>query len=429
LAPWAPLENANVLELWYRDKEDDVGQSIEYHAAVLLITQNYFDDKEVQKREFSRFIEFVGRQRGLFWIPIEDTVYEMTELGRRNIAPAWGFEGGGSPLSTVVALSERQYGTVWKNVAIRIVDWWKESGSKLGDKLEDTRVNNRIVVEPKSQFFLRSQLAVNDRAQLLRILPCLINREQQERPLSKRVASNPPAKPGKIVFVLPAPREERADRFADRLDSYTIGTMRAKGALQGNIEFCRIGWPSYAEGETGRSLFEEYLDAVFKSMRLDLNCDSAKNVDDYMNEAAALLKPRMRDTRFVFWSEIAAGKSGQTTKELLATVLAWWQRFDLAPGPNDDFLVPIAVLAPATTKERLAAYLPDGPHPNHLEVLTELSPIGFQDMLNWLTLSEVRGFDSAGSFRCKIDGLYPRGDERISFAALETDVVKWLAEK
>jgi hypothetical protein len=427
LTAWAPLENSNIFELWYREKEADVGESIEYHAAVLLITANYLADKDALKREFSRFIKFKDKGRGLFWIPIESAMYNLPGIDLQNITPVWGFQGGEAPPSTVVGLlDERLYSAVWTSVGEKILDWWKKSGVKLDDKLEDTRVNNQIVIEPKPLIPSRSQFVVQDRAQLLRILPCLIDREPQERPLSKRLGSVQDANASKIVFVLPGPREERSDRFADRLDGYTIAAMRAKGTLQSNIEFCRAGWPGHAEGEAARSLFEEYLDAVFKSMRLVFNCDSSKAEDDYMKEAAALLKPRMRDTRFVFWTEIAANKPSQTAKELFAKVLAWWQRFVPRPGANGEFLSPIAVLAPTTSKVGLADFLPEAPNLDHVAVLTELSPIEHQDMVNWLTLSEVRGFDSAGNFRSKIEKLYPGGNERICFAALEKEIIKWL---
>ncbi len=426
LTAWVPLETDGTFDLWYREREDDFGQLIEYHAAVLLITENYFADKEVQKREFVRFIEFASLGRGLFWIPIHETLYNRTELGLRSIVPAWGFRSAGAEVSTVASLSERQFSSVWINVAHKIIDWWAKSSSKLDGKLEDTRVNKQIVTAPIPQSPSRVQFAANDWAQQLRILPCLIDRERQERTLSKRATSARADYNDKVVFVLPGPREERPDRFADRFDGYTIAALKAKGALQNNIEFCRAGWPTQAGNEAVRSLFEEYLDAVFNSMRVELDCDSSKNDADYMNDAAALLKPRMRDTRFVFWTEIPVIKPGQVAQELVATVFAWWRRFIPAQSASNDFLVPIVVLAPATTKTGLVTYLSDVPPPGHVEILAELLPIELLDMVRWLTLSEVRALGSAGILREKIDELYPKGDERIPFAALEKDVVKWL---
>ena len=351
LTAWKPLERDGTFQLWCRETEFDVGSSLDYHAAVILITQNYIADDELQRTELTRFIDYPSRGRGLFWIPIEETLYERTALGFQKIKPVWGFKGADAEISTVDKLTEQEQRRVWVDVAREIGRWWEEASPKLGDQLVDTHVNKQIVIEPTPQVVLRSQLAIKDRTQLLRILPCLIDREPQEKPLSKRAASKmapgPAAEPAKIVFVLPGPREERPDRFADRLDGYTMAAMRARGALQGNIEFCRAGWPSHAEGEAVRGLFEEYLDAVFMSMRLDLETNSSEIGDDYMNEAAAILKPRMRDTRFVFWTEIAASNWGPTAKELFITVLSWWKHF--VPGANRDFLAPIVVLVPAMT--------------------------------------------------------------------------------
>src|SRR5262245_44579493 len=98
LTAFAPFETSNTLDLWYREREEDAGGSIDYDAAVLLITQKYFADMDVQRREFRRFIKFLGGPHGLFWIPIEDTIYQLTELGLQNITPVWGFEGGGGIL-------------------------------------------------------------------------------------------------------------------------------------------------------------------------------------------------------------------------------------------------------------------------------------------------------------------------------------------
>jgi hypothetical protein len=322
LTAWrTPFEE--VFEFWVRESEIDIGEEIEYHAAVLLITPNYFADNDVMSREFPRFIEFFVKGRGLFWIPVQSTNYELTQLGVRRIAPAWGFRVEASP-QTVVDLAEGQYPTVWTEVGKKLFQWWNGAYERLGDKLEDTRISRQLVVQPKIQKLPWSQAVSRDRGQLLRVLPCLIDREPQEGSLRRAAILR--AASSKIVFALPGRREERADRFADRLDCCTIAAVRAKGALQGNIEFCRVLWPNGAEGDDPKELFQEYLDALFRSTRLYLELDYSKGEGSFLNDATALLKTRMRDTRFIFWTEIATTNLGQPVRTLFATVLAWWRR-------------------------------------------------------------------------------------------------------
>jgi hypothetical protein len=421
LTAWAPLETA--FQFWFREREMDIGDEVEYHAAVLLITPNYFADKDVMSREFPRFIEYFAKGRGLFWIPIQSTNYELTQLGVRKITPVWGFKADAAP-TTVAHLSELQYPTVWTEVGTKLHEWWNGAAERLGDKLEDTRISKQLVIQPKIQKLPWSQAVPRDRVQLFRVLPCLIDREPQE--ISFRRAATGRAASSKIVFVLPGRREERADRFADRLDCCTIAAMRAKGAVPTNIEFCRVAWPNGAEGDDPKELFQEYLDALSRSARLDLDLDFSKSEDLFLSDATALLKTRMRDTRFVFWTEIATTTWGEPLRTLLTTALAWWRRFIPLPSANSDFVAPIVVLAPAATKDQLDSNLPSALREDHVQVLTELSPIEYQDMLNWLTVDEVRGFDVIGALRDKIDKLYPNGDERIPFASIDRDVATWL---
>jgi hypothetical protein len=391
-----------------------------------LITQNYLADPEVMEREFrKRFVKYYETGLGLFWIPIQASRYDKTELGTLNIAPAWGFRSDGPP-STVEPLPPVKYPAVWIEISERITEWWSRFSKSLADKLEDILINKQIIVQQKIQKLSLTPARTKDKAQILRILPCLINRVPQESSFRRAAVGRDASK--KIVFVLPGRREERADRFADRLDCCTISAIRAKGTLQGNIEFCRAAWPAGAETDNSKELFPEYLDAVSRCARLDLEFDYTKGDEDTsLGEAAALLKVRMRDTRFVFWTEIAATSWGQSTGNLFATVLAWWKRFVPLPGVNSEFVAPIVVLAPTTTNDELKKNLSEALSQEHVQMLTELQPIEYQDMVNWLTLDEVRGVDSIGGFRGNIDALYPKGDELICFSTIEKNVVTWLA--
>ena len=413
LKAWAPLETNGNFELWHREKAEDIGSEIEYHVAVLLVTENYFGDK-LAAGEFDRFINFPLHDRRLCWIPIQDTLYKLKGLDK--ITPAWGFRKGEEKYATVVELPEKQYSSVWTEVATDINQWWSEKGSKLPEKLEDTRLANRVLTEPKPPPPIDVS-KLKDPGKL-RLLPCLIDRLPQETPVRRRLAS----REGKIVFIMPGQREERPDRFADRLDSYTIAKLRAKNDPKSNLEFCRIGWPSYVEGDSAPDRFEEYLDGVFTSVRLDF---TIKSDPEIMTAAAEALRQRMKETRYLFWTEVTAGAPGKTSKDMFTAVFAWWKQF--LPGPGTDFFPPVVVLALTTAKNTLPGFLPDSPLGEHVEEMNELAPIGYQDMVNWVDLTEIRGFDSGSALRSKINELYTNNNERISFATVEKQVMQWLA--
>jgi hypothetical protein len=415
LTAWGPLQ----FEFSWRDIEDDIG---EYHAAVLLITQSYFAESDLMNREFKKLIKYPASGRGLFWVPIQASLYDSTELGA--ISPAWGFKAGEAP-SAIEPLGPTEYPKIWVEISKEITSWWASSSNKIDKELLDKIENHQVVTQPTLQKSSLTPPMSIDKAQKRRILPCLINRDPQE--FSVRQAAVRRASSKKVVFVLPGRREERADRFADRLDLWTIARIRANRVLRGNIEFCRSAWPIGAETADPKELFQEYLDAVSRSARLDLELDYSKAEAALLDEAAAQLKTRMRDTCFLFWTEIAVTSLGQTTQDLFVSALDWWKRFVPLSGATSTFVPPIVVLAPSTTEDQFSNKLLEALNKEHVQMLEQLSPIQRLDMINWLTLEEVRSIDSIGGLRANIEALYPKGDERIAFSAIEKSVVTWLA--
>jgi hypothetical protein len=420
LTAWKPLEGQ--FEFWWREKEDDIGEVVEYHAVVLLITQSYLAEPELMEGEFKTFIKYPDNKRGLFWIPIQASLYDKTELG--GITPAWGFKAG-EVLSTVEALPPNRIPNVWVEIGTTLKKWWDHAAKKVDEKLLDKVSNNQIVIQPKVQKPFPAPIMSKDKAQIIRILPCLIDRIPQENAVRRAAVARASSK--KVVFVLPGKREERPDRFADRLDLWTIASMRAKGVLRGNIEFCRSAWPTGAETADPKELFQEYLDSISRSMRLDLELDYSKAEAALLDEAAAQLKARMRDTCFLFWTEIAVASLRPSTQSLFVTVLDWWKRFVPFSGATATFVTPIVVLAPSMTVGQFSNNLLEALNQEHVQMLEELPPIERLDMVNWLTLEEVRSIDSMGGLRANIEALYPNGDEQIAFSIIEKSVVTWLS--
>ena len=109
---WSPLESSGAFEIWHSEKVADAGGGIDFHAAVLLVTQDYLKD---QAAEFSSLIKWRDDGRGFFWIPIEDTLYKFTPL--KDVQSAWDTA---RPLS---GLSKAERASALVKIATTIATW------------------------------------------------------------------------------------------------------------------------------------------------------------------------------------------------------------------------------------------------------------------------------------------------------------------
>ena len=418
---WSPLESSGAFEIWHSEKVADAGGGIDFHAAILLVTQDYLKD---QAAEFSSLIKWRDDGRGFFWIPIEDTRYDITDLGTKNIQPAWGSQGSGQSLRTVDALQGGARKKVWTEISRLIETWWTEARPKLSVQLRDQQQGGRISIQPQPMPVPAAVHRKKDAGRQGLLLPCLIDRLPQERPIILRARPGVAAAGGKNVFVIPGPRPENPSRFADRLAQFTLPKLRDDKTLTGSLEFAVVSWPSASADDDANppavtDFLGEYIDNVFRAARVPAPFDAAA-------DKVAALRPAMQNTRFVFWSEIVVANPGTTTGKLLGACFDWWAHFVSSSSAVSAIQTPIVILAVMTTKTGLGKYMPAGAAPAHVEILAEMEPIEYQDMVNWVALNDVSKASDAIYLRNQIDDFFPNRNEKFPLSVVERKVAAWI---
>jgi internalin A len=122
-AAWAPLEQIGIVKPWddrdippgakWRDAiEAAIGGA---QIAVMLVSLEFLASRFIHREELPKILAKRENGLGLFWIPLEATLYEYTPL--KDIQSAW------PPAQPLKGLDEAALAKAWVDIAKKLAAW------------------------------------------------------------------------------------------------------------------------------------------------------------------------------------------------------------------------------------------------------------------------------------------------------------------
>jgi hypothetical protein len=428
---WAPRLRDGQLELWTRQNDDDAGEPIPCHGALVIATAAYIADDGLMAGELVRLVADHQPRNAFFWLPVGDCLFEDTPLGALSQA-----HGPTADREKIEGLSETDHAAHKKALlAVAQNSHFKElpeTAARSASQAMGLRGGGgwevqRIVPAPVER--IRKPKRTSREGFLI----SLIDRGKHEDLVEDFFdpgAANPRAR---TMMILPAPHREAPDRFATRLDEVTVGALAEKLGPSAQLKFDDPQWPSRNDGDSADELFTCYLDGVVKRIRP--GGPEWRKGGGLAEDAFQAVKNVVTRTHFIIWVEVATTAPEDLDRELMARAAAFWRLFAEAGGAIKR---PLAIHALPASGAEIAAYGPAEGWPAHVMIADQLSSILRQDMTNWLKEAEVKAACRRLSLSDKINLLFSqppdRGpanlepEKRIPLAEIARHVEGWLGD-